>query len=191
MVEEIYNKLVCLSTYNEIKRDNQWATGEGINKCLNEIFGESASVVHCDLSSIDNPVESEDLSEAETYYQEIEQIIIKNSGFVKPIIAIWNTNSIKQQENRILPKDITGGSHWQTVVIVPSEYWILGKCITHETECIFFRDSLNPEASIPEFFLSYYEKEDLLISKLLKMSMKILSNKQIVMIAAGEQFIMP
>ena len=175
MVEEIYKKLVCLSTYNDTMIDNEWATGEGITKCLNEIFGESASVIDCDLSSINNPVESVDLSGAESYDQEIEEII-KKSGLVKPIIAIWNTNSIKQQENRIKPiiwntnsikqqedrmihNDIIGGSHWQTIVIVPKEYRILDKIISHESECIFFRDSLNPGVSIPNNFVSYLRQQ--------------------------------
>ena len=92
MFETIYTELEHLSSYSEMKKSYEWATGEGITRCLIDLFEDSVSVIHCNMPLIDTIRNSKDLLRA--YIEEIEKII--NSGFVKPIIIIWDILRMKE-----------------------------------------------------------------------------------------------
>ena len=76
MFETIYTELEHLSSYSEMKKSYEWATGEGITRCLIDLFEDSVSVIHCSMSSIDTIRNSKDL--VRFYIEETEKSI--NSG---------------------------------------------------------------------------------------------------------------
>ena len=148
--EKLYKILFALQDHNELKESNTWAESQGIFKCLERIFGDEAYIIHPDLSSIHSPVDNNDISGAVNYIEAIEEKIKADGGELKkPIIAIWNTESIKQEDDNV-DFNAEGGNHWQTLVILPKNHKIYnGKSLTNERELVFFKDSYYKGKSIP------------------------------------------
>ena len=147
--QEIITKLNSLDQQEETC-SNVWATGHGINQELEEIFGEEAHIIHPNLSSIHSPT-SQGIDGVANYIKEIQEIIRTDGGELKkPIIAIWNTGSIRQKEGAV-NLNAEGGLHWQTLVILPKQYKPFnGGELKSNKIRVFFKDSLYPERKIPE-----------------------------------------
>jgi hypothetical protein len=161
MKEVLYQKLLTLKDeQTELKKSNTLASGQGIYDCLVQIFGDNVHIIHPDLSSIDSPIDSNDIYGAINYIEAIEQFIRQDEGNLqKPVIAIWNTDNVKQSKDKVDFK-AEGGSHWQTLVILPKHHKIHnGHVLDNEKELVFFKDSYYLEKSLPNILKFLFKKK--------------------------------
>jgi hypothetical protein len=145
-------------------QSNTWATGEGIYQALIKHLGSSAHIIHPDTSSIESLADpAKAVQGAIAYAQMISGYYVNdelhNKGAIlnskdaldKPIVMIWNTMSVKAASSK--SATTTGGSHWQTCVIIPKNYKTLtGTQLNNKEPKVFFIDSLNENVKLPEPF---------------------------------------
>jgi hypothetical protein len=147
------------------RQSNNWATGYGINQALNKYIGNYVHIIHPDASSVESPADPKKALEGAVAYAKMisgyyvdnklinKGAIIKNVGvgLDKPVVMIWNTMSVKVSDSQAATT--TGGSHWQTCVIIPKNYKTpTGKQIGNANPKVFFIDSLNEGAELPGSF---------------------------------------
>lgn len=103
---------------------NTKASGQGLARCLKEIFKESAYIIDPDFSSKGSPLcDSDDPSGYFEYVNDVVQL-----PMLKPLIAIMNTSS--------------KGAHWVCVVALPS-------LSPTEAPAVYIVDSLSPLRELP------------------------------------------
>lgn len=161
----LYSNLEEIVNYvGEIQKSDEWATGHGINKALNQILGNRVHIIHPDQSSIYSPASSnkENALEGAINYAKIiggffsgedliaNGLIHQDGGSLKkPIIMIINTTTIEVSSSTDPLTE--GGSHWHSCVILPKNYVTpLGMKLNNGQEIIFYLDSLNSKAMFPQ-----------------------------------------
>jgi Predicted AAA-ATPase len=131
--------------YQDMESNSQeWATDEGINNCLIEVFKNEAHIIHPNLSSILSPVDTENILGVLNYIETLQKIIIQDGGELrKPVIAIWHSTETQSFV----------GAHWQTLVILPKYYITFDqRPLENPNELIFFKDPYYEGKSIPKAF---------------------------------------
>ena len=149
----LYDTLLNFRNHPRERESETWASGQGIYGCLLKIFEDTVHIIHPDLSLIDTPTCTTSLSGVVNYIDAIDNILKQDQRELqKPIISIWCTKSIPQEEIKDDFNSI-GRNHWQTLVIIPKEYInIQNNLIRNQTEEVFFKDSYFTERYLPPIF---------------------------------------
>jgi Predicted AAA-ATPase len=149
---QLYNKFTALKSQDMVSNSENWATGEGINNCLVEVFGNDAHIIHPNLFSMQFPINREKVSGIISYIENIQQIIAQDGGVLsKPVIAIWNSSDTRLEQK--ISSLSFRKAHWQTLVIIPKNYITFnGRVLRNVNELVFFKDPYYQGKCIPEAF---------------------------------------
>ena len=77
----------------------------------------------------------------------------------KPVVMIWNTETVLAEQSSQINK--SGGSHWQTCVILPKNYRpYYGEPLENDTELVYFVDSKYAERTMPNSLKQMLTSDD-------------------------------
>jgi len=144
-----------------------WGTDEGVEQELRQYLNDVAHIIPPALSSKESPLEPISATIRDEglmkYGEQIagyiggdgehhrNGILYRDDGELKkPIVMIINTHTVRAD----LPTDtaMVSGLHWVTLIILPTEYKVLGEVFPSSSERAFYFDSFNLGAKLPDAF---------------------------------------